>query len=109
MDQGQSAGAPYKPLAPNALYSGAPDEWAARLKEQHGHPLSPFATPTDAAKLQIVAGARQGHNFAAERANGDANVFDAAVGYPRAAGEEKARHCRGMVGRVARTPWHRAR
>ena len=70
-----ASGAVYKPLQPDRLYL-AEDEWRARLERVPLARLSPFAAPEDAADTIDVA-ARAGRNFAAERSDPNANVFDA--------------------------------
>ncbi len=65
---------PYKPLPPARLYL-AEDEWKARLGASALAKLTPFAVPE--ARDVIDVGARAGHNFAAERAAPNANVFEA--------------------------------
>jgi transcription-repair coupling factor (superfamily II helicase) len=64
----------YKPLPSGRLYL-AEKEWKERLDAAARATLTPFAVP-DAA-LVIDVGARAGHNFAAERAEPGANVFEA--------------------------------
>src|ERR1044071_6234798 len=59
------AGTIYKPLAPGRLYL-TEEQWKARL--------SSFADPDAAA---VDAGTHQGRNFAPERNEAEANVFDA--------------------------------
>ena len=65
---------PYKPLPPTRLYL-AEKEWKERLNTSALATLTPFAVPD--AKQVIDVGARAGHNFAAERAEPGANVFEA--------------------------------
>ncbi len=65
---------PYKPMPPERLYLSE-SEWRERLDTSALARLSPFAVP-DAANV-IDIGARAGHNFAAERAEPGANVFEA--------------------------------
>jgi transcription-repair coupling factor (superfamily II helicase) len=65
----------YKPLPPDRLYF-APEEWRKRLDVGALVRLTPFAVP-DADAIDI--GARQGRGFAAERAEAEANVFDAVI------------------------------
>ena len=65
---------PYKPLPPARLYLGE-SEWKERLGAPALARLTPFAVPD--AKDAIDVGARAGHNFAAERAAPNANVFEA--------------------------------
>jgi transcription-repair coupling factor (superfamily II helicase) len=64
----------YKPLPPDRLYL-AENEWRERLAKTAEVKLTPFAQPE--AKDVIAVGARSGHNFAAERAEPGANVFEA--------------------------------
>jgi transcription-repair coupling factor (superfamily II helicase) len=100
---------PYKPLPPEALY-WTEGELASLLPLQGGGregvsphepqptptptlplaggggqtvTLTPFALPDGGATKIVSLGARQGRNFAAERAAGDVNVFDAAVTHVR--------------------------
>src|SRR5690242_7938092 len=63
----------YKPLPPERLYLGE-TEWKERIETSALAKLTPFAVPDTGA---IDVGARQGHNFAAERAEPGANVFEA--------------------------------
>jgi transcription-repair coupling factor (superfamily II helicase) len=63
----------YKPLPPDRLYLGE-SEWKERLEGSALARLTPFAVP-DAGAVNI--GARTGRNFAAERAEPGANVFEA--------------------------------
>src|SRR5215210_1647600 len=67
------AGTIYKPLPPDRLYLGE-DEWKLLLGQGALARLSPFADP-DASVVD--AGTRQGRNFAPERTEAEANVFDA--------------------------------
>src|SRR6185312_6486710 len=64
----------YKPLPPERLYLGE-NEWRERLAKTAEVKLTPFAQPE--ARDVIAVGARAGHNFAAERAEPGANVFEA--------------------------------
>ena len=68
-----AAGPPYHPLPPDKLYLAEP-EWQTLLSASPLVRLTPFAVPDSAA---IDIGARQGRNFAAERAEPGGNVFDA--------------------------------
>ena len=69
----QGATPPYKPLHTERLYLGEA-EWNKRLETSSLARLTPFAIPeTDA----LDVGARSGRNFAAERAEPGANVFEA--------------------------------
>src|SRR5436305_3557249 len=67
------AGTIYKPLPPERLYLGE-TEWKSALGHGALARLTPFADP-DAAVID--AGTRQGRNFAPERTEAEANVFDA--------------------------------
>jgi transcription-repair coupling factor (superfamily II helicase) len=71
----------YKPLPPQRLYL-AESEWRERLDTSALARLSPFAVP-EAADV-IDTGARQGRNFAAERAEPNANVFEAVTKHVQA-------------------------
>src|SRR6185312_9839797 len=64
----------YKPLPTNRLYLSE-DEWKSRLDAAARAKLTPFAVPE--AREVIDIGARAGHNFAAERNEPGANVFEA--------------------------------
>ncbi|MEJ2626889.1 MAG: transcription-repair coupling factor, partial [Pseudolabrys sp.] len=68
----------YKPLPPDRLYVTA-DEWAERLNTSKLARINPFAVPE--ANNVIEIGARAGHNFAAERAEPNANVFEAVASH----------------------------
>jgi transcription-repair coupling factor (superfamily II helicase) len=65
---------PYKPLPPARLYLSKPD-WKERLDGAALAKLTPFAVPDTTHMIDV--GARAGHNFAAERAEPGANVFEA--------------------------------
>jgi transcription-repair coupling factor (superfamily II helicase) len=69
----QGVSPPYKPLPVERLYLGE-SEWKERLGTEALVRLTPFLVP-EAAALDV--GARQGRNFAAERAEPNANVFEA--------------------------------
>jgi transcription-repair coupling factor (superfamily II helicase) len=73
-------GTPYKPLPPERLYL-TEAEWRERLGAAPLARLTPFAVADGGA---VDVGARQGRNFAAERADGNANVFDAVTAHVRA-------------------------
>jgi transcription-repair coupling factor (superfamily II helicase) len=72
-------GAVYKPLPPDRLYLTA-DEWTKRINETALVRLTPFAVPDEAVDV-IDAGARQGRNFAPERADATVNVFESVVSH----------------------------
>lgn len=71
--RGQDGGPLYLPLPPDRLYLSK-SEWQERLGRAALARLTPFATPGEGA---IDIGARQGRNFAAERADANVNVFEA--------------------------------
>ncbi len=70
----EGATPPYKPLPPERLYLSE-SEWRERLEAERLAKLTPFAVPD--AEDVIDIGARAGRNFAAERAEPGANVFEA--------------------------------
>ena len=84
------SGATYKPLPADALYL-APKEWKERLDEAAPVRLNPFSLPEDRFNRVFDAGARGGRSFAAERADENANVFDAVVAHIKALKDEKKR------------------
>jgi transcription-repair coupling factor (superfamily II helicase) len=71
----RDAGPPYRPLPPERLYL-ADAEWTERLSVAAVARLTPFAVPAEQGPV-IDAGTRQGRNFAPERAEPNANVFEA--------------------------------
>ncbi len=74
--QHPGGGAIYRPLPPDRLYL-TDAEWSKHLGDSALARLTPFAVPEDANVIDI--GARQGRNFAPERADGSVNVFEAVV------------------------------
>jgi len=68
----------YKPLKPDALYL-KPDEFRARLDAAPLARVSPFAVPETSQGVTVDLGAGVGRSFAPERADENANVFEAAV------------------------------
>ena len=78
----QAGVAPYKPLPPRALYL-TPNEWKAKVEAGTVARLTPFAQPDSDERAVIDCGARPGRNFAPERAEEAASVFDAAVAHIR--------------------------
>ena len=72
-------GALYKPLPPDRLYL-TDAEWSQRLGDAALARLTPFAVPEGSSEV-IDAGARQGRNFAPERADGAVNVFETVVAH----------------------------
>ena len=81
-------GVPYRPLPPDRLYLTRA-EWSDRLAERPRAVISPFAQPDRPEVIDM--GARGGRNFAAERAAGDVNVFDAVIGHIGALQKERKR------------------
>ncbi|AWM87158.1 transcription-repair coupling factor [Microvirga sp. 17 mud 1-3] len=82
LSQNQPGVAPYRPLPPDALYL-KPDEWAARAAALPLARLTPFAMPETTERLVLDCEARRGRNFIAERADENANVFEAVVRHIR--------------------------
>jgi transcription-repair coupling factor (superfamily II helicase) len=75
-------GTPYHPLPPDRLYLTEP-EWQERLAGRALARLTPFAVPEGSGTV-IEAGTRAGRNFAPERTQADANVFEAVRGHVEA-------------------------
>src|SRR5271165_3375566 len=75
----RGSGPPYKPLPPAALYVGE-SEWRQRLEQLPLARLTPFSLPAGQGSAIDIA-ARQGRNFAAERAQPGGNVFAAVTRY----------------------------
>ncbi len=73
------SGAIYNPLPPDRLYLSE-DEWDKRLQGRALARLTPFAMPEQGGAV-IDAGAKQGRNFAPERADSSVNVFEALVAH----------------------------
>jgi transcription-repair coupling factor (superfamily II helicase) len=74
--EGKAGGAvPYKPVEPAALYLSRED-WQAKLAARRMTRLTPFKQPDGAGPI-VDLGGRAGRGFAAERASGDGNVFEA--------------------------------
>ncbi len=70
----RGAGSPYKPLPPARLYLSE-NEWRERLGGVALARLTPFSQP-DGQGPAVEITARQGRNFAAERAQPGRNVFE---------------------------------
>ncbi|HVG50447.1 MAG TPA: transcription-repair coupling factor [Xanthobacteraceae bacterium] len=68
-----AGGTPYHPLKPDKLYL-TEVEWQTRRDANAVVRMTPFDDPAGGV---LDAGLRQGHNFAAERAQPNANVFEA--------------------------------
>ncbi|MBE0694116.1 MAG: transcription-repair coupling factor, partial [Aquamicrobium sp.] len=75
---GMGEAVPYKPARPETLYLSA-DEVFSRAGERLSVEFTPFDAPETGAKGLRHAGAHAGRNFAEERADPKANVFDHAV------------------------------
>lgn len=87
--QDRSGGA-YKPLPPDALYL-APEEWRERLEQAAPIRLTPFALPPGQGGRVFDAGVRLGRSFAAERAQENANVFEAVADHIKALKNDRKR------------------
>jgi transcription-repair coupling factor (superfamily II helicase) len=90
--EAQAAGGapPYRPLPPEALYL-APDELNALWNDRRSLRMTPFDVPETADRPVLEFGARRGRTFALERADENANVFDAAVAHVAALGRQGKR------------------
>jgi transcription-repair coupling factor (superfamily II helicase) len=73
-----AGGVPYKPLPPQRLYF-TEEEWKAQLARVKLARMTPFTVPESEGASVVDIGTKQGHNFSAERAEADSNVFDAVV------------------------------
>jgi len=69
---------PYKPAPPGLLYL-SPDDVGGAVAEHLAVEFTPFDTPEAGLRSVLHGGSRAGENFAEERADPNANVFDAAV------------------------------
>jgi transcription-repair coupling factor (superfamily II helicase) len=72
------SGAPYKPMPPTALYFTESEVKTSLSRRDVAH-LTPFARPEQSALKIVDFGGKTGRSFAAERASGDINIFDALV------------------------------
>jgi transcription-repair coupling factor (superfamily II helicase) len=79
--EGGAGGVPYKPLSPERLYLGA-GELKEALAERGLGRIEPFAVEARGGTVVDIGG-RPGRSFAPERADENANVFEAAVGHIR--------------------------
>ena len=75
--------APYKPLPSDALYL-TQARWQELLADKPVLALTPFETPESPAASVISFRGKQGRNFAAERAEPGANVYEAVRGHANA-------------------------
>ena len=80
MDGGGMGAPPYKPLPTSTLYLDE-TEWDAIIAARVSFELGTFQTADAEGRHVVRLGARRGHNFAAERADPKANVFDAVVAH----------------------------
>jgi transcription-repair coupling factor (superfamily II helicase) len=69
---------PYKPVPPALLYL-SPDDVIASLAGRSAIELTPFDTPETSEINVFHAGSKPGRTFAEERADPNANIFDAVV------------------------------
>ncbi len=82
-EMGAGAGTvPYMPIEPDRLYF-TESEWTAAIADRASAALDPFTPPPGSGKKVIELGGRQGRSFAAERAAGDINIFDALTTHVR--------------------------
>jgi transcription-repair coupling factor (superfamily II helicase) len=82
-EMGTSAGTvPYMPVEPATLYF-TEEEWRAAVADRASAALDPFTPPPGSGKKIVELGGRQGRSFAAERAAGDINIFDALTAHVR--------------------------
>ncbi len=84
----KTLGPPYRPLPPEQLYV-TDAEWKAMLSHREVRELSPFQAPEST--RSVDAGGKSGRDFAAERAQGRVNVFEAAAEHVKALREAKKR------------------
>ena len=77
---------PYKPIAPERLYL-SPDDVSAALADRVGVEFTPFDAPDVGSRKLLHAGSKAGRGFEQERADPNANVFDAVVNH---IGKERA-------------------
>ncbi|WP_294540177.1 transcription-repair coupling factor [uncultured Rhodoblastus sp.] len=73
----------YKPLPPEQLYF-TPEQFSAQLARAAVARFTPFAAPDGGKDLVVDCGGAPGRNFSPERADENANVFEAAVAQIRA-------------------------
>ncbi len=79
----KSGTVPYMPVEPGSLYF-TENEWTAAVADRASAFLDAFTPPPGTGKTVIELGGRQGRSFAAERAAGDVNIFDALTAHVRA-------------------------
>ncbi len=78
----RSGTVPYMPVKPESLYFSEA-EWTAAVADRGSASLDAFTPPPGTGKTVIEIGGRQGRSFAAERAAGDVNIFDALTAHVR--------------------------
>jgi len=71
---------PYKPVPPALMYL-SPDDVTAALPDRAAVEFTPFDTPDTGGRRLLHAGSHAGRSFELERADPNANVFEAAVKY----------------------------
>ena len=84
---------PYKPAAPDLLYL-TPAEVTSTVADRQAIELTPFDAPFVSGKAVHHARAKAGRSFAAERADPNANVFEAASNH---IAEERAKKRRVLI------------
>ncbi|MCK9910276.1 hypothetical protein MXD81_14115, partial [Microbacteriaceae bacterium K1510] len=80
LEEQRFGGPPYKPVPPERMYVDR-HEFAKAIAGRRSYRLTPFEE-AEAPRVRSWRG-RGGRTFAAERAQGDVNVFDAVVGHIR--------------------------
>ncbi|KAB2940259.1 MAG: transcription-repair coupling factor [Hyphomicrobium sp.] len=80
LEEQKFGGPPYKPVPPERMFLGRA-AFAAAVAERRSYRLTPFEE-LEAPNVRSWRG-RGGRSFAAERQQGDVNVFDAVVGHIR--------------------------
>ncbi|MES0881972.1 transcription-repair coupling factor [Roseibium sp. SCP14] len=82
-EMGTTAGTvPYMPVEPEKLYFSE-NEWTAAIADRASASLDAFTPPPGSGKTVIELAGKQGRSFAAERAAGDVNIFDALTTHVR--------------------------
>ncbi|MEI5679581.1 MULTISPECIES: transcription-repair coupling factor [unclassified Mesorhizobium] len=71
---------PYKPVPPAKMYL-SPEDVTAALSDHAAIEFTPFDTPDTGGRKLLHGGSKAGHSFELERADPNANVFEAAVKY----------------------------
>ncbi|MBV9430436.1 MAG: transcription-repair coupling factor [Hyphomicrobiales bacterium] len=82
LEMDAAGGAPYRPLPADALYVSE-DELRERLAKLGTVTFSPFSQGGDEASGVFDAQAHKGRDFAPERADPSANVFDSVIAHAR--------------------------